>query len=426
LYSMGITGVEHPLRSRTFFDGHISRSELKLLDSIGLNYTIIPDEIKEYHEQLKRDSSGTMSHYHSYEELSAFLTEIANDCPSIARKFSVGTSVRGRQLWGIRLTKNPDVQEQEPEFKYVGNMHGDETVGREMLIQLIDLFCHSYGRSDLELGDRITKLIDRTDIYIIPSMNPDGFADGVRSNANRIDLNRNFPDLRFPSRSTGALQPETLAVMNFSNAHHFVLSANFHGGAVVANYPYDGNANMRSGVVEPTPDHALFKQLSLVYSMTHTTMHLSTEFRNGIVNGAEWYVLYGGMQDWNYEQTGDMEITIELSNVKYPPASQLQSFWDQNQMALIAYMEQVHIGVRGVVLSNTGTPLAAIITVQGNAHRIYTDPAFGDFYRLLLPGTYTITASAPGYGSQSKQVVIPANQSIFQQVELNFELSPVQ
>lgn len=57
----------------------------------------------------------------------------------------------------------------EPEVKYVGNMHGDETVGREMLINFIDFLCSNYGSNP-----RVTQLVDNTDIYIIPSMNPDG------------------------------------------------------------------------------------------------------------------------------------------------------------------------------------------------------------------------------------------------------------
>ena len=117
-----------------------------------------------------------------------------------------------------------------------------------------------------------------------------GFASGQRGNANRLDLNRNFPDLRFPGRQIGQLQPETIALMNFSLSHHFVLSANFHGGSVVANYPYDGNYNQRSGVADRTSDDEFFRYASLVYSNNHQTMHLSTEFPNGITNGAQWLV----------------------------------------------------------------------------------------------------------------------------------------
>jgi carboxypeptidase D len=64
------------------------------------------------------------------------------------------------------------------------------------------------------------------------------FLKSQRENANDVDLNRNFPD-QFRS-STSARQPETSAVMAWSASRHFVLSANFHGGDLVANYPYDG------------------------------------------------------------------------------------------------------------------------------------------------------------------------------------------
>ena len=130
------------------------------------------------------------------------------------------------------------------------------------------------------------------------------------------------------------------------------------------------------------------------------------------------------MQDWNYEGTSCMEITVELSDIKYPNANTLDVYWQQNKYALLSYMEQVHSGVRGQVKSNTGNPLTATITVQNNSHKVFTDFQFGDYYRLLRPGTYSITASSAGYQSQTKSVTILANQQIFETVEINFELSP--
>lgn len=65
-------------------------------------------------------------------------------------------------------------------------MHGDETVGRELMLYLIDYLCTTYP------SDPTTAfLIQNTDIYIMPSMNPDGYELGRRENANNIDLNRN-------------------------------------------------------------------------------------------------------------------------------------------------------------------------------------------------------------------------------------------
>ena len=86
------------------------------------------------------------------------------------------------------------------------------------------------------------------EIYITPLANPDGTYHGGnntvsgawRGNANGIDLNRNYWDPADGQHPDGEVwQTETIANMNFMAAHHFVISANFHGGAEVVNYPWD-------------------------------------------------------------------------------------------------------------------------------------------------------------------------------------------
>lgn len=61
-------------------------------------------------------------------------------------------------------------------------------------------------------------------------------------------------------------EPETEAVMNWSKSIPFILSANLHGGALVANYPYDDDKSMNTGIPNLTPDNTLFMHLAHVYS----------------------------------------------------------------------------------------------------------------------------------------------------------------
>jgi len=405
-------------------EAYVTKDELKLLDALKFAYDAAPNSAQ-LAARSKRSVDAGGVQYHNYDRLTAFMNDIAAKYPTLARVFSLGKSVQGRELWAIEISDNIGVNEAEPEFKYIANMHGDETVGREISVYLIELLLTQYNKDDSALSQRITKLVNSVDIYIVPTMNPDGFERGTRSNANNKDLNRDFPD-QYTSTHNDAQgrQPETAAIMSFVQAHHFVLSANFHGGSVVANYPYDGNKNYRSGAYTACPDDAVFKIAASTYANTHTTMRNAWEFAStqGITNGADWYVLYGGMQDWNYIWNGVLEITIELSEDKYPPASQLSNFWDQNREAMLAYMELVNqLGVRGLVTdAATGAPLDATITVDSINHPVKTDPANGDYYRLLAPGTYTITASAAGYRSEATTIVIPTGQT--EQIVYNFNL----
>lgn len=99
----------------------------------------------------------------------------------------------------------------------------------------------SYLTSQYGVDPRVTRLIDTTDIYILPSMNPDAFELGQRENVNKIDLNRDFPDQFDAPGTEYHHQPETAAVMEFCKKHYFVGSISFHGGDLVVNYPWDGN-----------------------------------------------------------------------------------------------------------------------------------------------------------------------------------------
>lgn len=119
----------------------------------------------------KLDEHFITPHYTHYEELKQLYSSLSEKYPTLARLFSIGKSVEGRDLLVLEISEN--VRERklgEPMVKYVANMHGDEAVGRELLVYLAQYLLYNYGKDE-----RITKLVNNTDIFLMPSMNPDGF-----------------------------------------------------------------------------------------------------------------------------------------------------------------------------------------------------------------------------------------------------------
>jgi len=394
LSSLVEMGLDIDAVHKGYLTAYLSPQEFDLVKSKGFEIVRIPDYAKLMADSLweaTKDSKNPMDAYHTYEELTAELDSIATNHPDICHLESIGLSVQGRQLWFMKISDNVNQEEDEPEFKYISTMHGDEPVGTELLMNLINYLVDNYGTDSLA-----THLVDNTEIWIMPLMNPDGNALHQRYNANGVDLNRNFPDPITDSTNTpDGREPETQAVMNFCFGKSFVSSANFHTGALVVNYPWDCQHAL-------TPDNDLFIEISKVYSRRNPPMYNSSQFDSGITNGAQWYIIHGGMQDWNYNWMACNEVTIELYDIKWPDPSVLPDLWDDNREAMLAYMDQCHRGIRGLVTdATTGQPLPATVSVVEIGKDVYTDPDVGDYHRMLLPGTYTVQFSAEGYLPQT-------------------------
>jgi len=374
--------------------------------------------------------------HHNYEAMIAYMNKIHRLCPDITRIYSVGTSVQGRNLSVIEITRSPGQQKRlKPNFKYVGNMHGNEVVGREMLLLLTHYMCNEYKRGTAE----IKKLVDSTRIHIMPSMNPDGYensrpppdCDSVqgRSNANGIDLNRNFPDQFVVQEENAHREPETEAVMKWTRQVPFVLSANLHGGSLVANYPFDDDKKMVD-MYSKSPDDDVFQSLARSYSMNHPTMAKpgpvcgDDNFKDGITNGAKWYNVAGGMQDYNYLHSNDFEITVEMGCCKFPEAKELPGLWADHRPPLLAFLKRVHMGVKGTVrdgdrktIANAEIHVRPLKDKEARHHVIKSTPE-GDYFRLLLPGCYAVTAKSGNRTSSAEVNVVKDEPTI-----LDFVLS---
>lgn len=350
---------------------------------------------------------------------------------TLCRLYTIGHSVNEKPMFVMEISDNPGVHEPgEPEMKLVANIHGNEVVGRELMIHLIHYLLSNYATNTT-----VRELVDNTRLHILPTANPDGYersAEGNceriqgRDNINNVDLNRNFPD---PFQKTvQTLERETEALISWMHEYPFVLSLAFHGGTLVVTYPYDNN-NEQANRESKSPDDDVFRYLALIYARHNSDMrkgycvdscnHDGEYFPLGITNGAAWYPISGGMQDWNYRHTNCFELTIELGCEKYPPAHQLINYWNQNLDSILRTIDAVHTGIEGFVLNQDGTPVAnATITVWGIEKNV-TSTNDGDYWRLLVPDRrYTITATKDGYTPETKMISSGHN------LQLNFTLRP--
>ncbi len=341
--------------------------------------------------------------YPTYDVYVQMMNDFANDYPDIASLENIGTTVNGRDLLVLKISDNVDQQEDEPEFFYTSTMHGDETAGFVFMLRFIDSLLTNYGSNP-----EITDYVDNLAIFINPNANPDGTYSGgnstvssaTRGNANVIDLNRNFPDPDAGDHPDDYdWQPETIAMINFAEQHHFTLSANFHGGAEVANYPWD--TWERDHV-----DDAWFQHVSHVYADPAIANSPSGYFtgisNDGVTQGYDWYSITGGRQDFMTYFQQCREVTMEVSSQKLLSTDSLRDYWNYNKQSLFNYMEQALYGIRGIVTDENGGPLEAMVEIEAHdsdldSSMVFTDPDVGDYHRMIEQGTYNVIFSAYGY-----------------------------
>lgn len=307
---------------------HITPEGFEVYGPKGLKTFLSRNKIEFQIQEVLSDKAKSI--YPTPEEIEKDLKAVAAKYPKTAKLFSIGKTSKGRELWVMKISRDVNVDDSRPEFKFIANMHGDEIVGRELMVKLIkELLTKD------ESDPQITNLLDRVQMYILPSMNPDGAAVSSRGNGKYVDLNRDFPDFSTSDNvdTTSGRQLETQAVMNWQKTRKFVLSANFHGGAEVVNYPWDTTATKFEKEAE-------VKELSLEYASLAPYIGASTAFDNGITNGYAWYEVNGGMQDWSIRYRGDLQLTVELSDTKWPEYSKIDYYWQQNRPALLRFIER--------------------------------------------------------------------------------------
>jgi hypothetical protein len=383
--------------------GYLPASEISNLESIAKVDVLDAFEWTHFEHDARtlerinthEDFIPNFEDYHHYPELTTELEDLADQHPNLMTLHTAGTTSENRELWYVVISDNANSEinseENEPKLLYIANMHGDETVGRELMIYQIRRLLADYG-SDT----RVTNLVNNSQIFIMPSMNPDGFERSRRSNGNGSDLNRDFPDFTVdPDDTPNGRQPETQAVMQLHQDHHFVSAINFHGGAICFNMPWDTKSNRTRD--QRFGDDPLMLKVARQYADASDEMR-NSGWDNGITYGYEWYEVDGGMQDWASYYRSSFHATIELSNTKYPSASKLPGHWDMNKESLLKHLENGTFGLHLKIVDSDGELIESPSVNVSSAWRNISYKS-GFIHRPTVEGIQQVTISAAGYVS---------------------------
>uniref|UniRef100_A0A8B9JZN2 Carboxypeptidase X, M14 family member 2 n=1 Tax=Astyanax mexicanus TaxID=7994 RepID=A0A8B9JZN2_ASTMX len=376
----------------------------------------MPDPNNYYHRRNEITTTDNLDFkHHTYKEMRQLMKVVNDMCPNITRIYNIGKSYSGQKLYAIEISDNPGEHELgEPEFRYTAGSHGNEVLGRELLLLLMQFLCQEY----LSGNPRIRHLVDETRIHLLPSVNPDGYDKAAEAGSelsgwslgrwsqDGLDIHHNFPDLntilweaesrnwvprKFQNHhiaipewyqsKNASVAMETRALLSWMEKIPFVLGGNLQGGELVVTFPYDRTRPQGEvRAASPTPDDHVFRWLAFSYASTHRLMTDASrrachtqDFakEDGTINGASWHTAAGSMNDFSYLHTNCFELSMYVGCDKFPHESELPEEWENNRESLIVFMEQVHRGIKGVIRDLQGRGIAnAIISVEGINHDV--------------------------------------------------------
>jgi carboxypeptidase T len=319
---------------------------------------------------------GGFEHLLTPPELEAQLDAVVDAYPGIAHKLSIGQSFEGREIWALKLSDNASVDEDEPEVVVMGQIHAREWISQSLALYLIETLTSGYG-----VDERVTAIVDEREVYVIPTLNPDGAAYDLASDGPRswrksrqpvkgsseigIDLNRNFgfswrccgggsDDPAHPNYRGWApwVAPEVAAYRDFIDSRviggrqQLSLSLTFHSAGEMVLWPY---AYTRA---------ALPRTMSAddYTAMAALGRHMASLNGYRPMQGSRLYVADGDHDDWLYYEHRVMSLTFELAAFKsryYPTLAEAQAETQRNREAVLWFLEQADCPYRPAGLATT-------------------------------------------------------------------------
>lgn len=343
------------------------------------------DELAAQGITVQRVSHGTapLTDYTGPEDGIALLAELASGRDDAGVR-EWGRSREDRPLRALWVGQPPDSG--APAVRVLGAHHGDEISSVELALAIAETLCAP------DPSPAIAALLDTHTVWVAPYVNPDGVAALSRTNADDVDLNRNYGFEWSANSYLGGpypfSEPETRAVRNAALLTLPHTSLSLHSGATnigyVWNYTYDDTA-----------EEGLLDDLGELYADHNTT----DDF--WVTNGADWYPTRGDTNDWSYDSYGGFDFTVELTREKAPPASQIDGYVAEHLAAALAVLTRTPELQGTVVDALTGEPVAARLQLtEGAVERsaiFAANPLSGRFARHIADDSPTLTVRANGY-----------------------------
>ena len=352
--------------------------------------------------------------YPTYSAYENMMYAFATDHPDMCEIIDLGTLPSNRKILIAHINNGSGAG--KPKFLYTSTIHGDETTGWMLMLRFIDYLLENPTEPEC------ANILNNIDLYVGPNTNPDGTYHGgnntvngaTRYNANGVDMNRNYADPHGSAHPDGnPYATETEWMMQLAQDNNFVMGANYHGGAEVMNYPWDNTHTLHA-------DDQWWQLVCLEYAnlcKAVSSNYMTDVSNNGVTNGAAWYMIGGGRQDYMNGYAECREVTIECSSTKCPSASQMPNFWNINKNAIFAYANQVLYGIHGTVVdASSKAPIGgATITMVGHDDQystVSTQLPNGDFHRPIKAGTYNVRITKNGYEPYETQVTVADGQTV--------------
>jgi hypothetical protein len=309
------------------------------LSSLGFHFSELPDE----YSPLRKSARQTANHYRTFNEMVQYLQACNRDYPAITRLYEIGKSLEGRTIYALKVSDHPELEENdEPGVMYVGNIHAREVITPEIIFYFLDHLLKNYSRDD-----RISRIVDQRQLWLIPTINPDGhlqvelgdrwWRKNRRVNPDGsigVDLNRNFgykwgiDDLGSspaPADETyrgpfGFSEPEAQVLRDFVRQHRIDASLMYHSYGNVWLFPW-------SYSYLNTPHHAVF--LEMGREMSQANNYTPGNSKMGTI-----YLVNGDSDDYFYGDLIDKDrifaFTPEVGTTFYPREESILRLVDEN------------------------------------------------------------------------------------------------